>query len=92
MCGAPGHVDSHILVCGSGEDTEQLVEDGGQEVDHHMTLHCVETLEGREEAASFLEPWYLMRHEHEGVSPRSSHTFRYFTSSPSGACSDISML
>lgn len=44
----PGHVDSHIFVCGSGQDTKELVEDGGQEVDHHMTLHGVETLEERE--------------------------------------------
>lgn len=42
----PGHVDSHILVSGSGQDTEQLVEDGGQKVDHHMALHRMETLGG----------------------------------------------
>lgn len=44
MLGLPGHVNGHILVRGSGQDTEQLVEDGGQKVDHHVTLHRMETL------------------------------------------------
>lgn len=40
----PGNVDGHILMRCSGEDAEQLVEDCGQEVDHHMSLHCMKTL------------------------------------------------
>lgn len=43
-CDLPGHVDGHVLVRGSGQDAEELVEDGGQEVDHHVPLHGVETL------------------------------------------------
>lgn len=44
VLGLPGHVHGHILVRGSGQDAEQLVEDGGQKVDHHVTLHRMETL------------------------------------------------
>lgn len=43
---SPGHIDSHVLVGGSSQDAEQLVKDGGKEVDHHVTLHCMETLRG----------------------------------------------
>lgn len=44
VCVLPGHVDSHILECGSGQHAKQLVEDGGQKVNHYMTLHRMETL------------------------------------------------
>lgn len=47
VCGLPCHVDSHILMCGSSQDTEQLVEDGGQKIDHHMTLHGMKALRNR---------------------------------------------
>lgn len=43
---SPGDVDGHILMGGSGEDTEQLVEDSGQKIHHHMTFHRMETLGG----------------------------------------------
>lgn len=40
----PGDVDGHVLLGGAGEHAEQLVQGGGQELDHHMTLHGVQTL------------------------------------------------
>lgn len=47
LCGVsflPGNIDSYILMRGPGENAKQLVEDGGQKVDHHMTFHCMKTL------------------------------------------------
>lgn len=106
VCGLPGHVDSHILVCGSGQDAEQLVENGGQKVHHHMTLHRMETLgekggsKERKEGINiehkfWITRLYSMGHEQNGVLhflQDAQNTFRYLTSSPSEACSDISML
>ena len=43
----PRDVHRHLLVGGGGQDPEQLVEHGGQELDHHVALHGVETLRGR---------------------------------------------
>lgn len=40
----PGDVDCYILLSGTGEHPEQLIENGGQELDHHMTLHGMQTL------------------------------------------------
>lgn len=40
----PGDVDRHILLSGTGEHPEELVQGGGQELDHHMTLHGMQTL------------------------------------------------
>lgn len=40
----PGDVDSHIFLCGTGENPKQLIKGGGQEVDHHMALHGMQTL------------------------------------------------
>lgn len=63
VCVLPGHVDSHILMRGSGQDAEQLVEDSGQEVDHHVALHCVKTLRGgkagtlKEQCTFFFSNW-----------------------------------
>lgn len=35
----PGDVDRHILLGGTGEHPKQLIQDGRQELDHHMTFH-----------------------------------------------------
>lgn len=40
----PGDVDCYILLSRTGQHPEQLIEDGGQELDHHVTLHGVKTL------------------------------------------------
>ena len=48
--GVPRDVDRHLLVGGRRQNPEQLVEHGGQEVDHHVALHGVETLRGRSQA------------------------------------------
>lgn len=40
----PGDIDCHVLLGGASEHPEQLVEGGGQELDHHVTLHGVQTL------------------------------------------------
>lgn len=40
----PGYIDCHILLCGTGEHPEQLIQDGGQELDHYMTLHGMQAL------------------------------------------------
>lgn len=40
----PGDVHSNIFQAGGGEHTKQLVEDGGEELHHHMSLHGVQTL------------------------------------------------
>lgn len=41
---SPCHIDSDIFVRGPGEDTKQLVEDGGKKVHHDVAFHGVETL------------------------------------------------
>lgn len=40
----PGDVNRHLLIGSAGQHTEQLVQNGGKELDHHMTLHGVKTL------------------------------------------------
>lgn len=40
----PGDIDCHVLLGCASEHPEQLVEGGGQELDHHVTLHGVQTL------------------------------------------------
>lgn len=35
----PGDVDRHILLGGTGKHPKQLIQDGRQELDHHMTFH-----------------------------------------------------
>lgn len=40
----PSHIDCNLLLGGSGEDSEQLVEDGWQECDHHVAFHGMQTL------------------------------------------------
>lgn len=40
----PGDVYCDVLLCVTGQDPEQLIEDGWQELDHHMTLHGMQTL------------------------------------------------
>lgn len=41
----PCHVDSDFLLSSSGEDTEELVQDGGQEGNHHVAFHGVQALQ-----------------------------------------------
>lgn len=40
----PRHIDCNFLLGGPGEDAEELVQDGGQEGNHHMAFHGMETL------------------------------------------------
>lgn len=42
----PGDIHGHVLLGGAGQHPEQLVQDGGQEVDHHVALHGVQALQG----------------------------------------------
>lgn len=44
----PGGVHRYVLVTRRRQDTHQLVQDGRQEVNHHVTLYSVETLTKRE--------------------------------------------
>lgn len=89
VCVLPGHVDSHILMRGSGQDTEQLVEDGGQKVDHDMTFHRMKALRGKGGTLDVTEKGAARSPCGE---TEAADTFRYLISSPSEACSDISML
>lgn len=43
-----GNINRHFLVGGSSKDTKQLVEDGGQKVDHDVTLHCMKALKSED--------------------------------------------
>lgn len=117
VLGLPGHVHGHILVRGSGQDAEQLVEDGGQKVDHHVTLHRMETLWEGGRGEDVRHVTFPLTLDYKIVFDETSmkgvccvspppagvffffisinyarSTFRYFTSSPSKACSDSSML
>lgn len=40
----PGSVDCHVLISGSSQDTKELIKDGGEKVDQHMTFHGMKTL------------------------------------------------
>ena len=51
----PGDVDCHVLLGGTGEHPEQLIQGGGQELDHHMTLHGVQTLTAQTSKAHVYE-------------------------------------
>lgn len=50
---SPRHVDGDFLLGRSGEHAEQLVQDGGQEGDHHVTFHRVQALRRWEGNAIF---------------------------------------
>lgn len=54
--GLPGHIHCHILEGGAGQHSDELVQDGGKEVDHHVTLHGVETLRDGEGERVSLKP------------------------------------
>jgi len=51
----PGDVHCHILLWGAGQDPKQLIEDGWQELDHHMTLHGMQTLRAKRKWDVFLK-------------------------------------
>ncbi len=41
----PGDVHSNIILTGDDEHTKQLVQNGGEELHHHMSLHGMQTLQ-----------------------------------------------
>lgn len=44
---SPGGVHCHVLVTRRRQDMHQLIQDGWQELNHHVTLHGMETLTKR---------------------------------------------
>lgn len=51
----PGDVDGHILLGGTGKHPKQLIQGGRQELDHHVTLHGVQTLTAQRHRGMFME-------------------------------------
>lgn len=83
----PGDIDCYILLSCTGQHPEELIEDGGQELDHHVTLHGVQTL--KEDDVSMKSGLRAQKviHDQKNELTRCrsfdpDSTFRYFTSSP----------
>lgn len=75
----PGNVDGHVLMCRPGEDGEELVEDGGQKVDHHMTFHCMKALKWRKlKNRSHLSKPCLYVYLPSGKRVNASHSSSYY--------------
>lgn len=61
----PGDIDCHVLLGGTGQDPEQLIQGGGQELDHHVALHGMETLRVQRDRDTFSHSSLMYREEEE---------------------------
>lgn len=68
----PGDVDRHVLLGGTGQHPEQLIQGGGQELDHHMALHGMQTLRVKHHRGMLMHAC-IMRRTHVENSHAQTH-------------------
>lgn len=56
----PCNIYCYVLLCGTSQDSKQLIEDSWQELNHHVTFHGMQTLQVKSKGVELQHVLYYM--------------------------------